>query len=191
MGEIKLGYSAKDGKWVLMDNRIWTEVDTLDNMFNYLRNTVKLHMEGEIVVKKIEDKWYMRDISKYLRFSTPEEMMDAFRDIDKNYVEEIIQSSESLFGEKKSKRGINMGRMQTYMKDVSTKTEVKVQESKQFCAWHPTVDFVVVCGGCEKNLCEHCIGKRLDEEHVLCNTCWTEYKYSRHLEKFKKQREQK
>ncbi|HPZ08383.1 MAG TPA: hypothetical protein PL110_09735 [Candidatus Eremiobacteraeota bacterium] len=187
--QIRLGYSAKDGKWVLMDERNWVEVDNLDDMGNYLRNIVKVRMEGEIILRRKDNKWYMRDASKYQLFGTPEEMMTAFKELENNYEDEIIQSSESIFGVRRGKaRSIDMERFQTWAKDVSSRTETEVKETRQFCAWHKDVEKVATCTGCDKSLCEKCIGKQIEENH-FCHSCWTQYKYSSHLEKFKKMRE--
>jgi len=187
--DIKLGYSARDGKWILDDERMWVEVDDIDEMINYLKSTVKLRMEGEILVRRHGNKWYMRDASKYQLFNNPEEMATAFKEIDAHYQDEVIQPAETLFGRKKGKRGIDMTKVQGWMKDVTTKTEVETKEAKQFCAWHKDTEMVATCTGCDKGLCEKCIGKQI-EDNVFCNSCWTQYKFSRHLEKFKKQREQ-
>ncbi len=196
---IRLGYSAKDGKWVLKDERLWYEIESIDSALDYLRTTVKLHMEGEILLRPIGGKWFIRDTTRYQLFDTPDEMSEAFYEIASNFEEEVLQSSDVLFGRKKSRRGIDMSRVQTWMKDAK-KVEmaeargIKVeeveeeQEQKEYCAWHPAAEAAAVCTGCDKNLCEKCVGKRV-EEHVFCNSCWTQYKYARHLEKFKKMRE--
>jgi hypothetical protein len=186
--DIKLGYSPRDGKWILDDGRQWVEVEEIDDMINYLKSTVKLRMEGEILVRRHGDKWYMRDASKYQMFNNPEEMSATFKEIANNFQDEVIQPGESLFGRKKGKRGIDMTKVQTWVKDVNVKTEVEVKETKQFCAWHREAEKVATCTGCEKSLCDKCIGKQI-EENVFCHSCWTQYKYSSRLEKFKKQRE--
>lgn len=179
--QIRLGFC--DGKWRLVDERIWYEVEDFDGMMLYLKNMIKIAHEGEIVLRKKGNKWYMRDVTKAQNFSTADEMYAAFQVLEKNYQDEVLNSFDSLTGKRKVSRGIDMGRLQTYMK-VAPEEEQK--EVKKMCAWHPEAEMVVICAGCEKRICEKCIGKQIDEENTLCNSCWTQYKYSRHLEKFKK-----
>ena len=196
--QVKLGYSPKEGKWVIRDERVWIEIENIDSAIEYLRNNVKLHMEGEIILRPINGKWYLRDAGKLQIFDTPDEMAEAFYDIANNYEEEVLQGPESLFGKRKGRRGIDMARLQTWMQDakkpdIPEGEEVPVDEEgepKEYCAWHRAAEAVAVCTGCDKNLCEACVGKTV-EEHVFCNSCWTQYKYARHLEKFKKMRGKK